>query len=350
MMISIMGWDIGAANVKAALWERRENQTEQVRVISKPIEIWREKDRLPDVLRSAYDFVASGAPPQAMAVTMTAELSDAFSAKREGVRFILDSLTASFSDLPMYVFSLDGGFASVETARTRPLEFAASNWLASAKWIAKRIPNCLLIDVGSTTTDILPIVNGQVRVTGRTDLERLASGELVYTGVLRTNVAAIVSSVPVAGRFCRVASEYFAVSGDVHLILGTLSPAQYACATPDGRPASVETARGRLARLVCADAETLSAVEIDEMARYVWMQQVRQICEGIGQVISRFPSLRVQPVIIIGSGSFLGAAAAGNMGLTIAKSSGELGQEQLAVAPCIAAAQLLAEHLKEKVL
>jgi len=347
-MISIVGWDIGAVNVKAALWMRNENQTEQVRVISKPIEIWREKDRLPDALRSAYDLIISGVPPQAMAITMTAELSDAFSTKREGVRFILDSLSASLSGIPTYVFSLEGDFVSVEAARTRPLEFAASNWLASAQWIASRSPNCLLIDVGSTTTDILPIVNGKVSVAGRTDPERLASGELVYTGALRTNVAAIVSSVPVAGRLCRVASEYFSISGDVHLILGNLSPAEYTCTTPDGRPASLDAARGRLARLVCADAEMLSTAEIDEMARYIGLRQVHQICNGIGQVISRFPSLRIQPAIIIGSGSFLGAAAAGSMGLKIERLSGELGQEQLV--PCIAAAQLLGEHLREKVI
>ncbi len=288
-MVSIVGWDIGAANVKAALWMREENQAEQVRVISKPIEIWREKKRLPDVLRSAYDLIVSGAPPQAMAVTMTAELSDAFSTKREGVRFILDSLSASLSGLPIYVFSLEGAFASVEAARTRPLEFAASNWLASAQWIAGRSPDCLLIDVGSTTTDILPIINGKVSVAGRTDPERLVSGELVYTGVLRTNVAAIVSSVPVAGRLCRVASEYFSISGDVHLILGNLSPAEYTCATPDSRPASIDAARGRLARLVCADTEMLSTAEIDEMARYIQLRQIHQICDGIEQVISRSP-------------------------------------------------------------
>ncbi len=344
-MIGIVGWDIGAANVKAALWERKENQAEQVKIYSKPIEIWREKDRLPDALRSAYDFIISGAPPQAMAVTMTAELSDAFATKREGVQFILDSLSSTFSGMRTYVFSVDGDFASVETARTRPLEFAASNWRASAQWIARRIPNCLLIDVGSTTTDILPIINGRVSVAGRTDPERLASGELVYTGALRTNLAAIVSSVPVAGKLCRVASEYFAISGDVHLILGNLTPAEYACATPDGRTASIDAARGRLARLVCADEEILSAAEIDAMARYIRMRQLDQICDGIEQVISRFPSLHVQPAIVIGSGSFLGVAAAKSMGLKIGKLTGELGREQLAVAPCIAAAQLLAEHL-----
>ena len=126
------------------------------------------------------------------------------------------------------------------------------------------------MDVGSTTTDILPVLDGRVYVVGRTDMARLASGELVFTGVLRTNLAVtIVHSVPVAGRNCRVASEYFAVSGDVHLVLGHLGPQDYTCSTPDGHPPSLDSARRRLARLVCADTEMLSVDEIDEMAGYI---------------------------------------------------------------------------------
>jgi hypothetical protein len=203
------------------------------------------------------------------------------------------------------------------------------------------------MDVGSTTTDILPILDGQVRVSGRTDLARLASGELVYTGVLRTNLAAIVQTVPVAGRFCRVASEYFAVSGDVHLILGYLRPQDYTCPTPDGQLPSVDSARKRLARLVCADIEMLTTAQIDELARYIYSRQVRQICGGLDQVISRLPRLRSHPVVVLGAGAFLAAAAARSLGLEIRNLAGNWGQKELAVAPCLAAAYLLAEHLGE---
>jgi probable H4MPT-linked C1 transfer pathway protein len=228
----------------------------------------------------------------------------------------------------------------------RPLDFAAVNWLASAQWIALEYPNCLLVDVGSTTTDILPILDGRVCVSERTDLGRLSSGELVFTGILRTNLATIVHSVPVAGQVCRVASEYFAVSGDVHLILGHLHPKDYTCAAPDGQPPSLDSARKRLARLVCADAEALSATEIDELARYIYDQQIRQVCEGMNQVISRLPRLRGQPAIVLGAGAFLGAAAARRVGLQVRGLGKEWGREKLAVAPCLAAAHLLAEHMK----
>jgi probable H4MPT-linked C1 transfer pathway protein len=259
--------------------------------------------------------------------------------------FVLDCLKSCFPHPASYVWSLSGEFVLLNEARTRPLEFAAANWLATAQWIARQFPNGLLVDVGSTTTDILPILDGQVCVSGRTDLARLSSGELVYTGVLRTNLAAIVQSVPIAGAFCRVASEYFAVSGDVHLILGHLHPQDYTCATPDGQPPSVDSACKRVARLVCADTEMLAAAEINGLAQFINNQQIHQICDGLNQVLSRLPRLRNYPVIVLGSGAFLGAEAARNAGLEIRELASDWGREASAVAASLAVAHLLAEQI-----
>jgi (4-(4-[2-(gamma-L-glutamylamino)ethyl]phenoxymethyl)furan-2-yl)methanamine synthase len=342
----IVGWDIGGANVKAAWMEMGNDRVNRVRLASLPFEIWREKDRLADVLHNAFAETARSKSPHAMAITMTAELSDIFAAKREGVMFVFESIQNCFPDVASYALNLSGEFVSLSEARLSPLEFAAANWLASALYVARQVPNCLLIDVGGTTTDILPILDGQVRVSGRTDMARLAAGELVFTGALRTNLAAIVQSVPLAGRLCRVASEYFAVSGDVHLVLGFLRPQDYTCTTPDGRPPSLESARARLARLVCADVDMISAEEIDELARYIYEKQICQIQGGLHQVISRLPELRGYPAIVLGTGAFLGTEAVNGMGLNIGRLENDWGKEKLA--PCLAAAYLLAEHLKLK--
>ena len=344
-MICIVGWDVGGANVKAAWLSHEQGRAAQVRVASRAFEIWREKNRLPDVLRNICSIVTLGETPQAMAVTTTAELSDIFTTKREGVLFVLESIRASFPDAKIYALSLSGEFVPIKQAQTRPLDFAAANWIASAQWIARQIPNCLLMDIGSTTTDILPVVDGKTCVSGRTDLERLCSGELVFTGALRTNLAAIVQAAPVRGRLCRVASEYFAISGDVHLILGHLFPQDYTCTTPDGQAPSVDSARRRLARLVCADTEMLAPEEIDEMARYIFEQQVRQICEGVEQVLSRSPLFRRLPVVVLGVGAFLGSAAAKKIGLEVIDLESRWGRDKLSVVPCLAAASLLAERM-----
>ncbi len=349
-MNRIVGWDIGGANVKAACVTPEQGAAEPVPFVSQQFEIWREKDRLPEVLRSVYSRIVLDQPPRAAAISMTAELSDVFATKREGVLFVLESLQASFPEMPSYVLNIAGEFVIIREAQSRPLDFAATNWLASALWFAGQFPNCLLVDVGSTTTDVLPILDGKVRVLGRTDLERLSSGELIFTGALRTNLAAIVQSLPIAGQECRVASEYFAISGDIHLILGNIHSGDYECSTPDGQPPSVDSARKRLARLVCADTEMLTAADIDAMAGYIQAQQVRQVSHGIEQVLARLPHLRKCPVIAVGSGAFLGVAAARGLNLDVLDLARERNGKEYAVAPCVAAAHLLARRLTVGVL
>ena len=347
-MIGLVGWDIGGVNVKASCLVMEEGKFRQSRIVSRPFEIWRNKDRLPEVLRKVFNDCSLECPIQAMSVTMSAELSDVFETKREGVQFILECVKDCFFNIKSYVLNLSGGLVSLKDACTAPLDFAATNWVASAQWLSGRYPNCLLVDVGSTTTDILPILGGKVCVDGRTDTERLSSGELVYTGFLRTNLSAIVQSVPVAGRSCRVSSEYFAVSGDVHLILGYLEPQYYTCPAPDNRPPTIEYARSRLSRLVCADTETLSLPEIEELARYVYGQQVLQIRAGLLQVISRLSELRRHPVIVFGAGAFLGEEAAVGLGLKIKNLESDFSREESTAVPCLAVAHLLAAQMERE--
>ena len=343
-MITIIGWDVGGANTKAAWLAYEHGEAREVRIASSPYEIWRDKARLPAVLRETLAAVTS-TPPDAMALTMTAELADVFQSKREGVLFVLESIGATFPELPIYALSLEGEFVALAEARSHLLDFAATNWVATARFVAKEYPTCLLVDVGSTTTDIIPIVAGQVGSQARTDLDRLLAGELVYTGALRTHLAAIVQRVPVRGQLCPVSPEYFSIIGDVHLILGHIQPDDYTCPTPDGRPATVEYAQKRLARLVCADLDLLGPAEIEGMARYIHQQQIRQIEEGVLQVLSHEPGYQDLPLLAMGSGAFLAVEVGHRLGLTVLELATRWGQPASTVAPCLAAAHLLAERL-----
>jgi hypothetical protein len=314
--------DIGGANTKAARLEG-----DALRTVSRPFEVWRDRDALAAVLR---EVAAEAGEADAVAITMTAELSDAFRTKREGVGFVLDAAVDVFGDPS--VLTTAGELVSVEAARRRPWDVAAANWMATALAVADAHPEALLIDVGSTTADIVPIAGGRVAASGRNDLERLLAGELVYTGVLRTNLAAIAPRVPVRGGWCPVASELFAISADVHLVLGHLAPEAYDCPTPDGRPTTVEFARERIARLVCSDVDQLETGDIDAIAAYLHDEQARQIEDA---------ARRVGPpgalVVATGSGAFLGREVAARLGRAVADAP--------APSPAAALAALLAASL-----
>ncbi len=333
----VIGWDVGGANVKAA-HVTGEGGRRSVCTASRPFEIWRSKEALPDVLHA----IAADLPPaERTAVTMTAELSDAFRTKREGVAFVLEALRRA-SPLPLHVFATDGTFVDEAAARARPLTVAASNWMATAVLVARYVSDAVLVDVGSTTTDVVPIRAGRVIAVGRTDPERLMATELVYTGAVRTNVATIISRVPLWGGQCQVASEYFAVSGDVHVLLGDLDPVAYGGPAPDGRARTAPFAAERLARVVCADVDMLSREDILGIARAVADAQVEQIATAIRRVAARADG-ETADVIITGLGAFLARRAAARVGLPSRELSGVLGVDVGLAAPAVAVAWLLAE-------
>jgi probable H4MPT-linked C1 transfer pathway protein len=331
--------DIGGANTKAAWLDGQS-----LRTVSRPFEVWRDREALAAVLRDVTAEVAAG-PADAVAITMTAELSDAFRTKREGVAFVLDAAQAALGDRALSVLTTEGELVSVAAAQARPWDVAAANWVATALAVAQALPDALLVDVGSTTADIVPIAAGRVAATGHDDLRRLVAGELVYTGVLRTNLAAIAPRVPVPGGWCPVSSEYFAISADVHLVLGHLSADAYDCPTPDGRPATVEAARERIARLVCSDVEQLTEAQIDAIAAFLHGEQLRQL-EDAARRVERVVAPDA-PVVAVGSGAFLGREVAARLGRAVADAPTPWGATGGEVAPAAALAALLAARLSE---
>jgi probable H4MPT-linked C1 transfer pathway protein len=270
---------------------------------------------------------------------MTAELSQMFRTKREGVAFVLDAVSSAFPSSDIRVYTVDGRFLSLTEARREPLAVAASNWAATATMVAQDHPNAILIDIGTTTTDIIPIASGNVVAVGATDPERLVTGELVYTGALRTPVEAITRSVPVGNASATVSAESFALVGDVHLWRGDLTTADYSVPTPDGRPATREFAAERIARVVCADHEMLDDSAISTIADAVAVAQVNAIAQAVTRVRERHPSISI--AIVTGLGSFIGTRAARQAGLNVIRLADDIGDDASRCAPASAVALLL---------
>jgi len=248
--------------------------------------IWKKPEKLVSTLRRLREWLGK-VEIAGVGVTMTAELSDAYQTKREGVNHILACVAKVFPDIPVIVLDVKATLRPLNDALSEPLKFASANWIATGWLISRLVRDCVVIDVGSTSTSIIPIIGGRVACFGNTDLEKLVNGELVYTGVLRTNVAAMVNAVPVGKTSSRVSSELFALSGDVHLILGNINREEYTVETADGRGKTRYEALARLARIVCADTDMLSEQELLCIAQYVYNSQLEQVANALRQVLER---------------------------------------------------------------
>jgi probable H4MPT-linked C1 transfer pathway protein len=291
----ILGLDIGGANLKAA--------TSAGDARSVPFAVWRAPHELADTLRG---LIAEFPSVDRIAVTMTAELADCFATKAAGVAAIIATVREAAGAAPVMFWQTTGKFIS-SSAENSHRTVAAANWHALATWAGRLVPHgkALLFDIGSTTTDIIPLHDGRPAARGTTDLERLIHQELVYTGVRRTLLCAVAANVPVGGRPCGLAAELFATMHDVYLLLGLAPEDETDRNTADGRPATIECAHDRMARMVCCDREEIGLAEACSIARFFRDAQYQQLTTAIERVLGR-DDTPLETVIISGSGESVG--------------------------------------------
>jgi probable H4MPT-linked C1 transfer pathway protein len=328
--------DIGGANIKSA------NGCGYCAI--EPFALWREPHRLSETLRK----VVNTAPPcERIAVTMTGELADCFTTKTDGVLRILDAVEATAGGRDLRVYQLDGRLVSAHEARRAPLSVAAANWHALAAFAGRFVKDetALLIDIGSTTTDVIPLVDGVPRNRGNTDTQRLLCGELVYTGVERSPVCAVVRHLPYRGQMCPVAQELFATTWDAYLTLNELPEELDNTNTADGRPATRLAAQSRLSRCLCADVTECSTSDVLAAAEAIRQQQTAQIVVAVAQVLARQAS-PVTSGVVSGRGEFLARRVLERMKIDgrLVSLSESLGAELSRCAPAHALAVLARER------
>jgi (4-(4-[2-(gamma-L-glutamylamino)ethyl]phenoxymethyl)furan-2-yl)methanamine synthase len=293
-----MNWlalDIGGANIKAADGLGHAQ--------AYAFALWRDSARLAQQIRTA---ISEAPPADHLAVTMTGELADCFESKAAGIRFILEAVRTGSDNRHTRVYLADGRLVSPPIALAAPHLAAASNWHALARFAGRFAPAgpALLLDIGSTTCDVIPLENGQPIAASATDTQRLLAGELVYTGVERTPLCAVAGLVPYRGRSCPLVHEVFATMRDVYLVLGKLHEDFADHNTADHRPATKVAARARLARMIAADADEFNHRDAVALAQAAADAQASRLAAAIEQVKARLsgPPARI---ILSGHGEFL---------------------------------------------
>ncbi len=339
--MKIAGFDIGGANTDLAIVNFDENgYIIDIKIGFQYLPMWKCKEELSQVLTDLLGSEMSGI--DAIGVCMTAELVDAYQTKSEGVLDIARRVGETFN-LPIGYVGLEG-LIDYNHLQRNPFQAAAANWIATSRLAAKINPDCIMIDTGSTTTDIIPLKNGRECAQGRSDLQRLQTGELVYTGTLRTNVATIVDKVPLNNNEVRVASELFAISADAHLLLGNISEEDYNCETPDGAGKSPVDCMRRISRVICGDLDILSTSDIMGISGFIVQKQVEQVTEALMEVATRNGIFNV---VTTGLGMDVIAAAASELaGIPWISMDQLLIREECVVAPAVGVAVLMEEYLR----
>ena len=344
----VLGLDIGGANIKLASDDGSYVQT-------KPFPMWTRHQELATVVEGMIgEYVAhckskhAYAVIDAIAVTMTGELADCFSSKQSGVIAICTAVqTAAGNRVPIYFYGADGSWRTATQASQNWHTLAASNWHAMANLCGQLVPDNthLLIDIGSTSTDIIPLVNGEVATDSLDDLTRLQSGQLVYCGVERTPICSLVSEFNLDNTHTPVARELFATTLDVFLLSGDVAEQPHNTSTADGKPATRQDAQRRMARMICQCPELLTDLELQQL-----VQQSRQAVFDLLTVAMQkvLAELNSQPdsIIAVGQATFLITELAGDIPVThLSDLWPGINQQVSRVGPALAVAVLLQQEL-----
>ena len=296
----VLGWDLGGAHLKAA---HLDVQGRVLGVIQLPCPLWQGVH----YLQRAVDEVINqwSAVPVLHAVTMTGELVDVFSTRKQGVRALIDVMEDRLWPASIELFAGPRGFIAPRASHNAEESIASCNWLASASFVARHLPQAVFVDIGSTTTDVVAVRDGEVLARGMNDHDRMRYAELVYTGVIRTPLMAVTQRVPFDGAWTPLMAECFAVSADVYRLTGELPAHADQHPAADGGPKTRQGSARRLARMLGLDLE---AAELDDwcrLAQYFSDQQIQTLLSAIDLVLSHSDLDADAPLVGAGVGRFL---------------------------------------------
>jgi probable H4MPT-linked C1 transfer pathway protein len=298
---TVIGWDIGGAHVKACLLQ----QGRVVDVAQWACPLWQGIEHLERALQSARERWPAAAQAR-HAVTMTGEMVDLFEHREAGVQRIAALLCDAWpAPSTVQFFAGDKGWCGRDRVGRLWEHIASANWLATAQHAARELGEGVLVDIGSTTTDVIAFKGGRVVTHARSDVERLATGELVYQGVVRTPLCALARQIPWQGKSLNVMNEYFATVADVYRLTGELNPAHDLYPSADNAPKDLPATRKRLARMIGMDARDASEAEWLVFAHAWRAAQVAELGEQLRGVMALHAMSADAVVVSAGCGDFL---------------------------------------------
>lgn len=313
---TIIGWDVGGAHLKAAYMQNGK----LVQILQVPCALWRGLNQLEAAIEQVLQ--AFGAQPAVHAITMTGELVDLFVQREAGVKAISQLMQAKLHGIKrFYAGALAKdftAFVAIDAVDQYWQQIASANWLASASFTAQQLvqygqkENGLLIDIGSTTSDFVAIVNNQPLCLGFSDAARMHTQELVYSGVMRTPLMALAQQISFEHKLTGVAAEQFATTADVYRLLDDLSTADDMTETADGLDKTPLASARRIARMIGRDVTDAPMSSWLALAQAFKLQQLERLKNVAVLHIARISAAQQEAqtqqkvrIIGAGAGSFL---------------------------------------------
>ena len=296
-----IGWDVGGAHLKMA---HIDPAGQVISASQFPSPLWKGLHVLDQALSDAKKHLPQSALQHS--ITTTAELVDIFKDRHSGIRALVDRLSLFLNRDSSRFYAGQAGWVSPAQTENHVKEIASANWHATARFVANKLHDGVLVDIGSTTTDIVPFNEGKLLYRGYSDYERMYHSELVYTGIIRTPVMAVINKILSEGKWHPVVAEHFATMADVYRLTHELQELDDMMDPADGAGKEPMDSARRLARMLGTDINEVDGLtQWQNIAFYIAEAQLQKIQDALYQVKSRDVVSQTTNLVGAGAGRFL---------------------------------------------
>ena len=288
--MKIIGWDIGGAHIKVAEIDFKKKKTKTEQIYSP---IWKNINNLKKSIKLIKKKFKKS---DYHAITMTAELSDIFLNRMHGSKYIVKLSSKILEEKKIFFYSKKN-FIKKKVALKNASSLNSLNWHATANFISNFFPNCILVDIGSTTTDIIPIKNKKIIAKGNNDNQRLKANELIYLGVLRSPIHAVEKKK-------NLIYENFANLSDVYRVLNKIPKKLDLLPTQDNKSKNKHDSARRIARIFGKDYKKTDFLKWKKIASQIEKKQKKILKKSVNKIEKRNFKKKI-PIIGAGVGEFL---------------------------------------------
>lgn len=293
---SVLGIDIGGKNIKYTVLTPEKGKYHIDGGIIHSISMKMELDHILKRLLARI--------PEVSCIGVTMSFPVSYRDFQKGVEKIVNSFVNSEPGAPVLLVDFQGDLWSLRDAVTaEPVRFSASNFFGSAFLASKICDNAVMIDTGSTSTDIILIKNGRPLIMGKDieDIKRNLTGEMTWTGIMHTLVSSLTHFVPFRGRLVRVNSSS-TTTNDIYNVLNYAEMGSL-LRIYGMKQKEIEYYYLSVASFFGYDLSTIEPREIENASRFVSIKHMESVAESLLRVISGYNmSLQDTNFVLMGIG------------------------------------------------
>ena len=305
IVMKVLGMDVGNGKVKFCHIDYAENLVKSdIHWQSCALDVTQNRDRdfrvsLPLQI-AEYCFQQGLNPNEFAQIVVCCSHSLSYDPFSDSIYTLAEILAQNFKQSEVYLIRADGQLTPVqdmaEISSTESYGYCFTNFFGSARLGQKLIQNGISLDLGTTTLDVIPIIQGDIDPGGLAEPEnylrfRYANQRIHWVGLCAMPLDMLAQEVPIGNERHQVVPRHYFT--DILLALApdaqqdVLLKHAYARRFPDKHKA-----RRYLAEFVGLDAQTLTQDELQEVHHFLFERYINRVAEAIQAVIEQtFPVL-----------------------------------------------------------